>query len=151
MSLINEALSSALGATRRDLQDLLDSVGSQLASSRVQLERRLASVVGQTDDPATGADGVLAVTAEFSSPEFSRLAAKLLVGAGGMTWGIAIVSASLNAGGAVAIMGLGIALEPVIALLLGLVILAVSGVFAWRVLKELLRRLESSAVPQAMD
>lgn len=147
MSLIIESLSSTLGASRRDLQDMLDSVSSRLAGAQAQIERRLASAVGQADDPAQGADGVLAVTADFTDSELKRLAAKLLVGAGGMTWGISIISASMNAGGAVAIMGLGIALEPVIALLLGLVILAVSGVFAFRVAKELWRRLASTAGP----
>ncbi len=141
MSFIVEALSSALGAPRAEVSATLDQLESRLSAMRGDLRRRVGAALGRDQSTDAAADEVLAVAASVSDPTMDRLLLKLLASAGGVFWGVAVGSAALNAGGTIAI-GFGlIALEPVIAMILALAIIFISGHCALSVGREIWSRM----------
>lgn len=141
MSFIVEALSSALGAPRAEVSATLDQLESRLSAMRGDLQRRVGAALGRDQSTDAAADEVLAVAASVSDPTMDKLLLKLLASAGGVFWGVAVGSAALNAGGTIAI-GFGlIALEPVIALILALAIIFISGHCALSVGREIWSRM----------
>lgn len=141
MSFIVEALSSALGAPRAEVSATLDQLESRLSAMRGDLQRRVGAALGRDQSTDAAADEVLAVAASVSDPTMDRLLLKLLASAGGVFWGVAVGSAALNAGGTIAI-GFGlIALEPVIAMILALAIIFISGHCALSVGREIWSRM----------
>lgn len=141
MSFIVEALSSALGAPRAEVSATLDQLESRLSAMRGDLQRRVGAALGRDQSTDAAADEVLAVAASVSDPTMDKLLLKLLASAGGVFWGVAVGSAALNAGGTIAI-GFGlIALEPVIAMILALAIIFISGHCALSVGREIWSRM----------
>lgn len=141
MSFIVEALSSALGAPRAEVSATLSQLESRLAAMRGELQRRVGAALGRDQSTDAAADELVAVAASFNDPSMDKLLLKLLASTGGVFWGVAVGSAALNAGGTIAI-GFGlIALEPLIALILALAIIFISGHCALSVGREIWSRM----------
>jgi hypothetical protein len=142
MSLIVESLSSALGAARADVRDLLDTAEARLSLVRANIDCRLGRALAHDGSDAERASMVADIGQDVADPDFRRQVAKLLVSVVGAGWGLSVVSAAISTGGAMVAIGAGIVLEPLIALVLGLVVMFICGKFAWGVIRELTRRIE---------
>lgn len=141
MSFIVEVLSSALGVPRAEVSSTLDQLETRFSAMRGDLQRRVGAALGRDQSSDAAADEVLAVAADISDPGMDKLLLKLLASTGGVFWGVAVGSAAINAGGTIAI-GFGlVALEPLIALILALAIIFISGHCALSVGREIWSRL----------
>ncbi len=142
---IVETISGFLGAARDDVRALLEAADERLTSVRGDLDRRLGAVLGGDGSNADRADSVVVIGQGLNDEVLKRLSIKLVASVAGIAWGLGITNAALGAGGVGVMIGIGIAVEPLIALVLGLVVLFVCGKCCFGVIRELGRRMENAA------
>ena len=145
-AIVVELVSRALGATRNDVREFLDTASEKLAAVRHDLTRRVDTIIAGRGSDSDRADALI----EYSNDATDSLrpdAIRLVAGMAGTAWGGLILSAGLNASGAAAIAGLGISVAPIVAILLGLVVMIVCGRYTLNLIRELVGRIKAYSEP----
>ncbi len=146
-AILVESIHAVSGSSRQEVESLIDDVEASLARTRNNIRQKIGAALSSARNDAEGADAIAQISADRS---FNRDAVRLVTSFAATIWGAGIVSAGLNATGAVVAVGLGVELAPIIAILLGLLIMFYCGSYAFGVIRELLGRLStaSSALEQ---
>ncbi len=143
-AIVVESVANTLGVARQDLRDFLYSAEEKLGAMRGQLSRRIDAMVSAPGSDADHADDIIEYS-RTATAGFERDAAKFVATIAGAAWGASLMSAGLSSGGAVAVAGLGISVAPIVAVVLGLVVMVICGRYALGVLKEMIGRLKDES------
>ena len=143
-AIVVESVANTLGVARQDLRDFLDTAEEKLGSMRGQLSRRVDALVSAPGSDAERADEVIEYS-RTATAGFDKDALKFVAAIAGTAWGAGIVSAGVSTAGTVMVAGLGVSVAPIVAVVLGLVVMVICGRYAWGVLKEMIGRLQDES------
>jgi hypothetical protein len=140
MSLIVEAMSSALDVSRARVKKVMETVTAEFEAARGELTRSVDAALSRDGSSSSRADELTAIAHRFidSSRELKMELLTLVTGAGG-AWGIGLVAA-----GATVTAVSGVTIAATAAMILGVLLIMLSGQSAIMVMRELCDRISSS-------
>lgn len=131
-----EGLSSVLEVSRSNIQMLFDKIESRVDAISGDLDRRIGAALSSSDDDSYRAEAIAGVGASIADKEIMGL----VLSVAGTAWGVSIAHAGFMAVGAsVAVAGFSMA--PVVAFILGLIIMVVCGKYCFSVIKKMLNKI----------
>lgn len=142
-ALLIEGIHDALGLARQDIRAFIDGVEERLQSIQLDLERRVGAVLGSGNSDSECADSIIEIARAPGDHETNRSLIRFIGSVIGTLWGGQIAFAGLNATTGLIAIGFGVELAPVLAILLGLLIMFFCGRYCLGVMAELLGRLSS--------
>lgn len=143
-AIIVESVANTLGVARQDLREFLDSAEEKLGAMRGELSRRIDALVSAPGSDSDRADNVIEYS-RTATAGFDKETFKFVASIAGTAWGVSMFSAGVSSAGTVAVAGLGVSVAPIVAVVLGLVLMVICGRYALGVLKEMIGRLKEES------
>lgn len=143
-AIVIESVANTLGVARNDLQEFLEKAEDRLGSMRGELSRRIDCMVSSPGSDIERAEAVIEYS-QAATGGFEREAVKFVAAIAGTAWGAGMVATGLTTAGTVALAGLGVSVAPLVAVILGLVVMVICGRYALGVIRELVRKLNDES------
>jgi len=143
-AILVEGIHEALGIARHEIRSLIDDTERLFSNMGNELDRKLGSILGSDGSDEDKVDAIMNFSNSPGDRDSNRQLLKLVGSFVGMAWGTSIVAAGLTTTTGAVALGLGIELAPVLAIIIGLLVIFYCGKYCFSVIKELLSRLSST-------